>query len=86
MRKRLSALALVATMMLGGGVGLAPEVSAAPAPQANCVAESVAMAHEMFGGRGFAALVVVPDAHDGGAGEFIAPRAKNDFCPAPAGT
>lgn len=81
MQKLLVSLAFVLTMALGAVIGPAQVAVAAPAGQANCVAETISSAINTFGGRFLGTVIVVSHAHDEGAGEFIAPRASTNTCP-----
>ena len=78
MRKLGMSMLLAVTVALGIVAGPAQTVSAAPNGNAVCVAENISGAHSSLGGRGFAQEIVVPDAHDGGAGDTIAPFASTD--------
>ena len=77
--KRALCVFLVSGVMM---TSVAAGASAAPAPQAVCVAHDINYFKGVLeGGRNFAHVAVVSDAHTGGAGHFIAPRASNDDCP-----
>jgi hypothetical protein len=78
MRKLGEPVMLAVSVAIGIVTGPAQVTSAAPDDQAVCVAENISVAHSLLGGRDFAQLIVVPDAHGGGAGDTIAPNASTD--------
>lgn len=62
--------------------GCAGEAASAPSPRANCVAETITTVIHTAGHAELRKIVLL-DAHGGGAGEFIAPRASANHCPLP---
>ena len=78
MRTHGRSLVIALVMVFGITFAAAGVTSAAPDENAVCVAETINGVLAANGGQAFAQGTVVPDAQDGGSGEFIAPRASTD--------
>jgi hypothetical protein len=82
MRKSVSTFILASAISVAAISGFAGEAISAPSPRGNCVAKTITTVIHTADPATFR-RIVLDDAHDGGAGEFIAPRASANHCPPP---